>query len=390
MQTDERTALAAAGWQFLCERAGILVLRVNREGVILQANRHAVELTGMPLVGGPLEKIFLGFADGPVGRRLLDEPGKIHLANIRTATGLPETLYFTVVPVGDETVLFGQTDASEQARLRKEVLVLNHELGNLSRELTQKNAELAWLNEQKTQFLGMATHDLRKPAGLILSYAEMLAEEASESLQEDQLQLLDTIRASAERMKRVIDDFLDVAMIESGKLNLDLGAVDIEELVRSPLLLVSKSASRRGVVITTDLAPAGQRLRVDGQKIEQVITNLLSNAVEHSPDGATVRVGSRRDGEGMRFSVTDEGKGFSEEERARLFTAFAGAGGRKKDGERSIGLGLAISRRIVEAHGGRMMAESATGKGATVAFTLPARCLVPAQMDGPQGGEVMS
>ncbi len=383
---DSNIAIAAAGWHFLCERAEILVLRVSREGAILHANRHAVELTGIPLEGEPLEHIFLGFADGPVGRRLLDRTGETHLANIRTANGLPETLYFTALPAGDEMVLFGQTDAQEQVRLRKEVLALNHEMGNLSRELTQKNAELAWLNAQKTQFLGMATHDLRKPAGLILSYAEMLEEEASGTLREDHLHLLDTIRASAERMKRVIEDFLDVAMIESGKLNLDMGVAAIEELVKSPLLLVSKSASRRGVVVTTDLAPAGQRLRVDGQKLEQVITNLLSNAVEQSPDGATVQVGSRRHGDGIRFFVTDAGKGFSEEVRGRLFTAFAGTGGQKRDGERSIGLGLAISRRIVEAHGGTMMAESPPGKGATVGFILPAQCLAPMRSDEQNGG----
>jgi signal transduction histidine kinase len=154
-----------------------------------------------------------------------------------------------------------------------------------------------------------------------------------------------------------------------------------------PLQLVKMSAARRSVSIATELDLAGRRLRVDGPKIEQVFTNLLSNAIEHAPDGSTVLVDGRIEADGVRFSVTDTGPGFSEEQRSRLFGAFSATGGRKKDGERSIGLGLAISRRIVEAHGGRVFATSAPGQGATVGFTLPAACLTEPPLVNTQGGE---
>ena len=379
--------LADAGWRFLCERAGVAVLLIDATATVRFANAHARKLTGLTLEGGPLEQILLdGQRDKP-HPWVATAPDETRLVNVRTAAGLPETLYVTLVPVGDGLLLFGQTDAGEQTRLRREVLVLNHELSNLSRELAQSNADLAEMNEQKTRFLGMATHDLRKPAGLVLSYAEMLAEDLGDGLPVEQRRLLDTIRSAAQSMRRVIDDFLDVAMIEAGRLNLDLQACEAADLTRAPQLLVGAAATRRNIRIATDLAFSGQRLRVDGPKIEQVFTNLLSNAIEHAPDGSTVRVDGRVAVDGARFSVSDAGPGIPEEQRARLFGAFCATGGKKKDGERSIGLGLAISRRIVEAHGGRVFATSVPGAGTTVGFTLPANCLTVAEQANKEGGE---
>ena len=380
-------ALAEAGWRFLCDKAGVAVLLIDAAGTIRFANAHARQLTGKSLEGAPLVQILLGFESGQTQRWHETPPDETRLVNVCTAAGLPETLYATLVPVGDELLFFGQTDADEQTRLRREVLVLNHELGNLSRELAQNNTDLADINKQKTRFLGMATHDLRKPVGLVLSYAEMLAEELGDGLPEQQQRLLDTIRSAADRMRRVIDDFLDAAMIEAGRLNLDLRAVGVAELVSVPLLLVKVSAARRNIILVTEPDFPVAKLRVDGPKIEQVFTNLLSNAIEHAPDGSTVRVGCRLETDGACFDVTDTGPGISEEQRSRLFGDFSGTGGTKKDGERSIGLGLAISRRIVEAHGGRMFVIGAPGGGATVGFALPAACLVETPNVNSQGGE---
>ena len=227
-------ALADAGWRFLCEKAGVFVLLVDAARTIRFANAHARTVTGLPLEGGPLEQILLGFPEDHPRPWLATAPDETRLVNVRTAGGLPETLYATLVPLGEDLLFFGQADAGEQARLRREVLVLNHELGNLSRELAQSNADLAETSEQKTQFLGMATHDLRKPAGLVQLCAELLTEELGGGLSPDQQRLLDTIRSAADRMRRVIDDFLDVAMIEAGRLNLELQTIGAEELIEHP------------------------------------------------------------------------------------------------------------------------------------------------------------
>lgn len=377
--------LAEAGWRYLCERAGVVVLLLDAALTVRFANQHARQLTGRTLAGSHLSQILLGVQEDRPGRLLVDASETNRIVNVRTAAGLPETLYVTLMPIGADLLFFGQINAEEQARLRREVLTLSHELANLSRELARSNADLAELNEQKNRFLGMATHDLRKPAGLVLSYAELLAEELGDTLPAEQRKLLDTIRSSAERMRLVIDDFLDVAMIESGQLNLERATTAIAALFVAPLQLVALSAARRNIMIATEPDLPGFRLRVDGPKLEQVFTNLLSNAIEHAPGGSTVRIGCEVGPEGIRFSVSDAGPGMSEEQRAGLFRDFSATGGRKSDGERSIGLGLAIARRIVEAHGGHVFAISTPGGGATVGFSLPATCLTTVVQGNQQG-----
>lgn len=363
--------LADLGWRFLADGASMVVVRVDRAGTILDANRHARTLTGLPLVGQPLSAMLLGFGGEFSLPEWLLDTARPRLLNVATAGALPQTLQVTVEQAGDDYLLFGQVDADEQERLRREVLELNHELSDLSRELALRNAELGRLNALKNQFLGMAAHDLRKPAGLILSYAEFLIDEAASGLTAEQQEFLRTIRTSADRMRGVIDDFLDVSLIEAGRLSLDVQTADLDDLVRAGCTLVGPSAARRRIRIATDLDPAGRMLLVDGPRIEQVLTNLLSNAVEHSPAEGCVRIGSRRlDGE-VRVWVADDGEGVAPEKRARLFQAFAGEAAAKASGERSIGLGLAIARRIVEAHGGRMFVESEPGSGAVFGFVLP-------------------
>jgi signal transduction histidine kinase len=374
MSDAEAVTLEHVAWRLLAERVSVVVLRVSRVGTILEANRHAQTLTGLPLVGQPLSAMLLEFARLPPLPDWLDAGDQPRILNVRTASGLPQTLWVIVEPIGEAFVLLGQVDAEEQERLRRAVLELNHELNNVSRELALRNAELAQLNALKNQFLGMAAHDLRKPAGLVLSYAELLAEQTGDLLTGEQREFIETIRASADRMRHVIDDFLDVSMIEAGRFSLDVQPADLEDLVRGALTLVRTAATKRKIQTESRLDPASRRLLADGSKIEQVLTNLLSNAVQHSPVGGTVRVLSERREASLRVCVTDEGGGVPSEQMPHLFQAFAGSRMSKPDGERSVGLGLAIARKIVEAHGGRVFVESEPGSGSVFGFTLPESC----------------
>ena len=362
------------GWQFLNQQAAVVLLRVDAGGGILSANGYARALTGLPLASGSLaELLILSTGQADVGRWLApsDEP---RLMNVRTADNLSQTLYVTTVPIGDDLLLFGQADPQEQERLRRGFLELNHELTAVGRELALANAELVRLGVLKNRFLGMASHDLRKPVGLILNRAELLLEDATFQASAEACRDIAAIIASATSMARLIDDFLDVAMIEAGRLTLDLQIVELDGVGAPSLALVQEGAARRGVELKTDLDPGAARLRVDGPKLEQVLTNLLSNAVEHSPRGAGVTVGSRLQGEGVCFWVQDRGEGLDPEEQRRLFEAFAGSGALKPSGERSVGLGLVIVRDIVEAHGGSCFVESERGTGSRFGFTLPASC----------------
>ena len=368
-------------WNFLDRQAAIVMLRVDAEGNILCANSYARELTGLPLDSGTLGDLLIISTEKAETRRWLTPSVEPRTMNVRTLDGLTQTIYVTSVQAGPELLLFGQGDPREQERLRREFLELNHELTALGRELALANAELVRLNGLKNKFLGIASHDLRKPAGLILNRAELLLEDATLNISAEACRGIRSIIASATSMARLIDDFLDVTMIESGRLTLDLQVVEQDRVVATALALVQGAAAQRGIELQTLLDPACGRLRVDGPKLEQVLTNLLSNAVEHAPDGTRVTVASRLQGEGICFQVEDQGVGLDLEAEQRLFEAFAGSGALKPSGERSIGLGLAIVRKIVAAHGGTCFVESQRGIGSRFGFTLPAGCRTAPRRD---------
>ena len=374
MLMSDESALpdASPAGQFLRRSRSVVLLRIDRHGVIVAANGHALTLFGEALAGKPWHSVLLNFK-GVVGwTTWLDLSPRPAQLNVRTRDGLPQTLEVMVLADGADHLLFGEVNAGEQARLGREVLELNHELNNLSRELALKNAELAQLNALKNQFLGMAAHDLRKPIGLILSYAEFLADEAGALLGDEQRDFLQTIHGAAERMRGVVDDFLDVSLIEAGRFTLNEQATDLAALARAAIRLVQRGATRRGVSISTALQEPQQAWWLDGAKIEQVLTNLLSNAVEHSPDGADVTLRSEQLLDELRVEVVDQGAGIAPAQQQRLFESFAsGQAARKRDGERSIGLGLAIARKIIEAHGGKIFVRSEPGQGSVFGFTLP-------------------
>ena len=246
---------------------------------------------------------------------------------------------------------------------------LNNELVNLQRELAKKNAELKRLNELKNQFLGMAAHDLRKPVGLILTYSEFLLDERA-NLDGEHADFLDTIHSSSEFMQSIIDDFLDVAMIESGRFELNLDSVDLARTLQQAIDLVKITAGKKHVSIISEHGelPA---IFADGSKLEQAFANLLGNAVEHSPPGAAVVVACRHDDRSVVVSIRDQGPGISPEEQETIFAPFGRGRSKKTGGERSIGLGLVIARKVVEAHGGRIWIESQIGHGAVFIFSVP-------------------
>lgn len=372
MSVDTSAFPDGPGWSFLRDSASVLAVRVNSGGTILAANRHATSLVGEQLTGRPWHDMLLNFGGITTFTNWLADTARPRLLNLRTAAGLPPTLEVTVEPEGENFLLFGVVNAAEQAQLARGILKLNQELSNLTRELALKNDELAKLNALKNQFLGMAAHDLRKPIGLILSYAEFVIDEAGDGLSAEHRDFLQTIHSTADRMRLVVDDFLDASLIEAGRFSLDEAAVDLGDLAQAALTLVRLSAAKRSVEIAISLDPTIGTLFVDGGKIEQVLTNLLSNAVEHSPTGDSVRLASRLMPDAVRVEVADSGAGISLEQQQRLFQSFAsGQGARKSTGERSIGLGLAIARKVVEAHGGRMFVESELGHGSVFGFTLP-------------------
>lgn len=360
---------------YLFEHAPVLFLLADRQGSILGANRFASELVGKEVLQKNVKDIFVDFSNSIDLETFLQWPENERLLNIVTHSGLPQSLYFLFFTMGEHILLLGKPDVMELERLRKQLISLNSELNNMTRELHKKNAELAKLNALKNQFLGMAAHDLRKPIGLIMAYSEFLIDEAAPMMNQEQIGFLKTILSSTRSMRQMVDDFLDIASIESGRLQLDFQPSDLFSVIETSLASCRLQARKKQLelkVLPEDaIKDQPCRLMMDAPKIEQVIGNLVSNAIEHSTQNQTVVIKINRKDAFIVVAVTDHGSGMSQEEIPTLFKPFEKAGRKKKSGEKSAGLGLTIAGLIVKAHGGKIWIETNKGAGTTVSFSIP-------------------
>ena len=248
---------------------------------------------------------------------------------------------------------------------------LNSELANAQRELARKNAELASAVAEKNQMLGMAAHDLRNPLGVIAGMVELLRAELADSLSAENRELLARIASSSEYMVELIDDMLDFSKIDAGRLDLHLQPIDLEDLVRQTLAFNTILANKKGCILRFEVEGQPPRLSLDSRRMQQVLNNLVSNALKFSASGSIITLTLRCGAGEVTIAVADQGQGIAPDELSKLFKAFSRTSTRSTANEKSTGLGLAIVRRIVEAHGGRIRVESELGRGSTFCVTLP-------------------
>jgi signal transduction histidine kinase len=256
-----------------------------------------------------------------------------------------------------------------------ELSQLNNELINLQRDLLRKNHELERLNTFKDELLGMAAHDLRTPLSVIALYSQYLLEETETEISDEQADLVREIVDASDFMYKLVSNLLDLATIEAGRLQLECQAVDLAAMIAHNARLNSTLAQRKSIRIVIDISPELPPVYVDAVKIEQVLNNLLANAVKFSPTGSTLFVAGHpfpvASGEMVAVTIQDQGPGISEEQGEKLFQPFSRLSSRAPGGEKNSGLGLAISRRIVEGHGGQIWLKGKVGEGAAFTFTLP-------------------
>lgn len=359
--------------QGYCREFGtILYLLIDGVGTVRDSNRFTRELVGKEILGEPYRDVLIDFSDtlSPFEMALKDQGP--HLVNVMTASGLPETFYCRFQALGEQVLVLGSEDVSEQEALRHEVIVLNQEFSNLARQLQKANSELTRLNQLKNQFLGMAAHDLRKPLGVVMTYSEILLDEMGEHLTEEYRGFLSAIVGAGDFMRQLIDNFLDTALIESGRLQLNPVKTSLPEIVGQALEMVRFSARKKGIEIRVRQDPKIPPLFADAPKMEQVIINLVSNAIEHSYPGSVVEIETGLKSEAFAFiEVRDSGTGIAEEDLRELFSSYGKGRGRKTAGERSIGLGLAIARKLVEQHAGSISVQSKPEKGSTFSVSIP-------------------
>ena len=369
----ENTKIFEEIYLYLVDKAPVLFLTLSPDGEITGANRYAKSFTGRPLIRESFQDIIVDFTGKLNLSAVMSDPPEERLINISNASGLPQSFYFSFKPVKDIILAIGRLDAEELENMRKEVLSLNQELNNLMRQLHKTNAKLKLLNEEKNRFLGMAAHDLRKPIGLVITYSEFLIDEAESVLSGEHIDFLNTINKSCSFMKRLVDDFLDVSAIEAGRFDLDLQLVAIDDVLDRSLKLNGLQAGKKEVALQVDCEDNMPRIWMDESKIEQAIINLVSNAIEHTRIESTVKISLRCDDQFITFSVVDQGPGITSDEQEQLFKPFSKTSAKKTGGEKSTGLGMLITRKIIESHGGNIWIESQMGEGTTVCFRMPVK-----------------
>jgi len=243
-------------------------------------------------------------------------------------------------------------------------------------EITAANEKLRELDALKSKFLSVATHELRTPLSIILGYNSMLAESLGDRLSEEEKKTLEESMGACKRLIRLVNSMLDINQIQAGKMHMNMAREDLRQIATGIISLFQHEAQRRDIRLALEVPSRLPRPEMDSERIQQVLINLVGNALKFTPAGGAVTVSlrERRELDAIEIAVRDTGIGISKDDQERIFDEFEQirqrAEQRHGDG---TGLGLAIARRIVEAHEGQIRVSSAPGKGSTFTVTLPVR-----------------
>jgi len=241
----------------------------------------------------------------------------------------------------------------------------------LFREIEDKSRQLEAASRHKDEFLASMSHELRTPLNAVIGFSEVLLEKMFGDVNPKQEEYLGDILASGRHLLSLINDILDLAKIEAGRMELDLEDFDVAQAIDNAVVLVRERATRKGLMLDTQLDHRLGSLRGDQRKVKQVLLNLLSNAVKFTPEGGRIEVRAQRLDGHVEVSVTDTGIGIATEDQELVFEEFRQVGTDYAKKHEGTGLGLTLSRKFVELHGGRIWVKSQPGQGSTFAFTLP-------------------
>jgi signal transduction histidine kinase len=269
----------------------------------------------------------------------------------------------TVRPFAEREVKVVEAFADQAAIAIQNVRLFN--------DIQQKSRELEVANRHKSEFLANMSHELRTPLNAIIGFSEVMLQGIFGDLNDKQREYQEDVLSSGKHLLTLINDILDLSKIEAGRMELDVSTFSLADAVDNGLTIVRERASRHGItlqaVLPNDLPP----IEADERKVKQILYNLLSNAAKFTPDGGRVEVRASRENEHLRIDVQDTGIGIGAEDQAGVFEEFRQVG--RERSREGTGLGLTLTKRFVELHGGRISLESTPGKGSTFSFTLPIR-----------------
>lgn len=321
---------------------------------------QAIIETGTPRILNDLEEHLRAHPDSDSTRRIVEEGVRSSLTCPLIAMGKPIGFMF-----------FSSRKPNTYKNAHVEVYLQIAGQLSMMVEKGRLYQQLLELNETKNRFLGMAAHDLRNPLGSIKGFASLLLGGFVGSLTEEQLDILHRVRLACDRMLGLMNELLNVSAIEAGRLDLQMEDLDLAACLRECRDDNNPLAGAKSIRIGLDLPAQLPSVRADVQRIHQVLTNLVTNAIKYSHRDTLITIGARAAEGEIQVWVEDQGLGIPEEEIPKIFTEFGRASARPTAGESSTGLGLAIVKRMVEMHGGRVWVESQVGVGSRFTFTLP-------------------
>jgi signal transduction histidine kinase len=300
--------------------------------------------------------------------------------------GLAWLAYF--VPLRVTEALEGMV-LEQQRLLETQVSERTAALQETTRKAMELSEQARRANEAKSEFLANMSHELRTPLNHIIGFTELVVDRRLGELNEQQAEFLDDVLQSGRHLLSLINEILDLSKVEAGKMELELATVSLDSFVGNSLVMVKEKALKHRIRLTTELAGIPETIRADERKLKQILYNLLSNAVKFTPDGGSIRVevasapGAGAKPDAVRFSVIDSGIGIAAGDLERIFEPFEQADGSASRKFQGSGLGLTLTRKLVDLHGGRIWAESdGPGKGSRFHFTLPLEPDAAAQTPG--------
>ena len=329
-------------------------------------------LTGVPIARGA------GTLVGRVGLEqrtvqildvLADPDYEMHrareLGGFRTMLGVPMLAGEKVI--GVITLWREQVQAFGERTL--ELITTFAAQGAIAIQNVQLLGELEVAGRHKSEFLASMSHELRTPLNAVIGFSDVLLERMFGELNERQEEYVRDIRDSGRHLLELINEILDLSKVEAGRMELEPGPLSLPDLLEQGLAMVRERAARHGIAISLTVAPEVGVVWADELKLKQVVLNLLTNAVKFTPDGGSVDVSAEIAGAEAQVVVRDSGIGIDPADHERIFEAFQ-RGGREARSE-GTGLGLTLSKRIVELHGGRIWMSSRPGAGSTFGFAVP-------------------
>jgi signal transduction histidine kinase len=350
--------------------------------------KHLVFTVPLAFSQVPLGALYLGFSERAIATTLVRVRNQtlmitaiMLVLGVGGALGLSSLLSRPIARLVRATERIGQGDfeVSLPITSRDELGMLTASFNQMAASLHEKvrleaeRRHLELVSRHKSEFLANMSHELRTPLNAVIGFSEVLAERMFGDLNPKQQEYVDDILTSGRHLLALINDILDLSKVEAGRLELELAPFDLRASLEASLLLVRERAARHEIALSLTVGEAVSMVVADERRFRQIMLNLLSNAVKFTPDGGRISVSATLGDGFVEVAVSDTGMGIAPEDRALIFEEFRQARGESAGKREGTGLGLTLTRRLVEAHGGRIWVASEVGQGSTFAFTLPVK-----------------